>query len=207
MWSSSTFSWPEYLYQESLLEAIFDDWIQTMQDAKVDLLEYTQREAQAWKALGPGWYSGKAPAQSSLWLRPYHVESLICGSRPNDCGFTIRRERVFHVWQEREMPGSWLSGVRDLVGNIIVTVADEDEDEDPGDWRIARRISILSNPVDIRPSRKRDKMGDVWFCNNLQATQDDAGPLALGNLWRQKNYAQHPRRRSRSSPPQASNNH
>lgn len=171
MWSFSSHRWGEYLFVESRMEAVFNCWIQMMQDANVDLRECIQREQQAWATLGPRWNSREVPAQSGLWLRPYQVERLICASRPDHCGFTNRRQKLLHVWQESEMPGSWSGGMENHVGATLVTSTSMSAG---GCWTTARSINTLSNPVDIRLSGKRNRRRDIRLCATLETTQDDA---------------------------------
>lgn len=191
---------PTWPYQEDRMKDIFDRWIQTEQEARIDLPEYVKLEQQAWSVLRSAHHSESKQRQtelvSSLEFPPYQVESLLCGSEPSDCSFTLRKRRRFTVWQQSQVPGSLENGVHPSM--CVTTVTSEGDRPEIG-WTKFRTISTLSRPVNVREFHMRDKHRDIRVSATIEHTQDDSRPLSLASMWHSAYSAR--RRRGRSLPP------
>lgn len=205
MWSHARMYHEEDLtfrFEEHPMKEMFDRWIETMRNAKVDISDYIQREEQAWTVFksnhvvdSRGRKESKIP---NLCFRPYQVEDLIFESPSGHCSFTFRRERTFAIWQQSQMPGSWEQRAQSSMVGITVTT----DGDSPGmGWTKVREVSTLSHAVDVRQAQKRYRSMDVRLSATVERAQDDAGPLALAGLWRRSYFNRSPRTRSQSTPP------
>ncbi len=183
----------------SVATACIDFWINMLQVAGIDLLQYGAKESKIWESFRCGnsldidvielWWSSKA---SGL-----QVKRLLYGPTPADWGVEFFRIRIVRVHKLQKLPGAYSSGC-DNPDRIIWKPYEVEENE--GSWKVIARKTLVSALVDSRRMSSRTREP---FLGILDDSQDDSGVIALmqqrATLKREKGLRY--RQRSRSQPP------
>jgi hypothetical protein len=167
-------------------------WVEMLQLAGIDLIEYGGKESQIWRSLSLQDHRG--------FERPWHsdddisckVEQLVYGSTPTDWSLIFSREWRVPILELKPPPGTFPEE-HHLPTTIIWHPTREEDNE--GHWEVQTKMKIFSDPMDLRDVVEAEEP----FTELIRSTQDDSSVIMLMNFQsaRPQNWAS----RSSSQPP------
>jgi len=167
-------------------------WVEMLQQAGIDLIDYGSKESQIWRRLGLQDYFRIRESWCSDMDLSCKVEKLVYGSRPADWGVIYSLERRVPLLELHPPPGTFPEE-RHLPTTIIWSPTDEEKDE--GHWEVQTIKTIFSEPADLR-----DIVEPMEPLTELvNSTQDDSGVIML--MLSQSNRPRNSTSRSCSQPP------